>query len=540
MRLPKLHFIVLLSGFFLPSTILAGTDSDELNYSAIITFVLFIIVTLLITTWAATRTRSRKDFYAAGSSLGGFQNGVAIAGDYMSAASLLGMVGLLFLVGYDTLYFLVSLVMSWAVVLLLIAERLRNLGSYTFADVMTHRFNPGPMRILASSGTLAVAIPYLLAQMVAAGTLVEALFPLNYTQGVITVGILMTIYVSFGGMIATTWIQIIKAILLLGGGTILALGVLAHFNFSIFELAQAAVDKHPEGTGIMQPGGLYPDIISVLSLSLAFIGGTAGLPHVLMRFFTVPDGKQARRSAVVALSLISYFQIIVIFIGLGAVYFLVDHPVFTQGGLSLSGGNNMAAIHLSQVIGGDIFLGFISAVAFSTILAVVSGLTLSAAATVSHDLFANVLYKGNCDDKKELQISRITVVLLGMAAIALAILFEGENVGVLATLPLSIAASTNFPVLVLTMYWRGLTTKGALTGGYVGLALSVVLIILSPVVWVKALGFEEAIFPYSYPTLFSMGAAFFCAWFFSVTDKSEVAVQEKQLFEKQLLKSQLG
>ncbi len=400
---------------------------------------------MLITTWAALRTRSRADFYAAGRSLGGFQNGVAIAGDYMSAASLLGMVGLLFMAGYDALYFLVSLVMSWAVVLLLIAERLRNLGSYTFADVITHRFNPRPLRILAACGTLAVAVPYLLAQMVAAGTLVEALFPLSYAQGVITVGLLMTIYVSFGGMIATTWIQIIKAVMLLGGGTMLAFGVLYHLDFSLIGLAQEAVARHPEGEAIMQPGGLYPDILSVVSLSLAFIGGTAGLPHVLMRFFTVPDAKQARRSAVVALMLISYFQLLVCVIGLGAICFLVGHPLFTEGGLSLAGGSNMAAIHLSQIIGGDIFLGFISAVAFATILAVVSGLTLSAAATVSHDVFANVLRQGRCSEQEELNLSRLTVVLLGMAAVLLAIVFEGENVGVLATLPLSIAASANFP-----------------------------------------------------------------------------------------------
>ena len=536
----RLLSLVPLSSLSPAAAAAAEPPAGSLNYAAIVTFLLFLAATLLITTWAAMRTRSRKDFYAAGRAIGGVKNGVAIAGDYMSAASFLGMAGLLFLVGYDTLFFMVSLVLSWAVVLLLIADRLRNLGSYTFADAITHRFRPAPMRIMAAAGTLAVAVPYLLAQMVAAGTLVESLFGLSYLQGVITVGVLMTVYVTFGGMIATTWVQIVKAALLLGGGTILAFGVLAEFRFSFTELARTAVTTHPSGMGIMRPGGLYPDIISVLSLSLAFIGGTAGLPHVLMRFFTVPDGRQARNSAVIALCLIGYFQVLVYFIGLGAICFLVDHPLFTDGGLAVHGGNNMAAVHLSQVIGGDVFLGFISAVTFATILAVVSGLTLSAAATVSHDLFANVLYKGDCGERQELLVSRLTVVSLGVAGVALALLFEGENVGVLATLPLVIAASSNFPVLLLTMYWPGLTTRGALVGGYAGLSLSVILIVLSPLVWVKTLGFERALFPYAYPTVFSMGAAFVCAWLFSVTDRSDSGAEEKRLFQRQLVRSQLG
>ena len=520
----------------------AMTDGGlrELNYPAIASFLLFIIATLFITAYAALRTQSRNDFYVAGSTIGGLQNGIAISGDYMSAASFLGLVGLLFIGGYDTIYFIVNLILSWAVVLLLIAEKLRNLGSYTFADAVSVRLAPRPIRVLAAAGTLAVAIPYLLAQMVAAGTLVESLFGLSYIQGVLIVGVLMTIYVTFGGMIATTWVQIIKAVLLVVGGTILAVGVLLAFDFNANELADLAVNKHPEGLAIMQPGLLYPDIVTVISLSLAFIGGTAGLPHVMMRFFTVPDGVQARRSAAWAMGIISYFQLVVLIIGLGAIALLTDNPEFTNGGLNLIGGSNMAAIHLSQVIGGNIFMGFICAVAFATILAVVSGLMLSAATTISHDLFAGVIRKGSCTDAEELRVSRLTVVLLSIVGILLAILFKGQNVAVLATLPLVIAASANFPVLLLFMYWKGFTTRGALFGGYTGLLLAVSLIILGPTVWVNVLGYDEPIFPYAYPTLFSMGACFLFAWFFSITDNSPRAKTEADAFDEQLRRSQIG
>ena len=512
----------------------------DLNYPAIGSFALFIVATLFITVYAARRTRSRKDFYVAGSSIGGLQNGIAISGDYMSAASFLGLVGLMFIGGFDTIYFIVNLILSWAVVLFLIAEKLRNLGSYTFADAVSVRLAARPIRILAATATLAIAVPYLLAQMVAAGTLVESLFGLSYTQGVLIVGVLMTIYVTFGGMIATTWVQIIKAILLVGGGTILCIGVLVTFDFDINRLGGQAVGAHPQGLAIMQPGLLYPDIVSVISLSLAFIGGTAGLPHVLMRFFTVPDGIQARRSAAWAMGIISYFQFIVLVIGLGAIALVTDNPEFTRGGLDIIGGSNMAAIHLSQVVGGSIFMGFICAVAFATILAVVSGLMLSAATTISHDLFAGVIRKGVCTDAEELRVSRLTVVLLSITGILLAIQFKGQNVAVLATLPLVIAASANFPILLLFMYWKGFTTRGAVAGGYTGLLLAVSLIILGPNVWVNVLGYAEPLFPYAYPTLFSMGACFLFAWLFSITDKSRRAAAEADAFADQLRRSQVG
>jgi len=519
----------------------APAPVSGVNSVAVATFFLFVGATLVITWWAARRTHSRSDFYAASSRIGGVQNGFAIAGDYMSAASFLGLAGLTFIAGYDVTYFIVGLSVGWAVILLLIAERLRNLGSYTFADVVSIRLARAPIRTLAACGTLAVAVPYLIAQLVAAGTLVEGLFGLNYIKGVVVVGVLMTLYVSVGGMIATTWVQIVKAVLLLIGGTLLSIAVLTQFDFNLLALTAAAADKHPSGASLMAPGGLYSsDIISVLSIALAFIGGTAGLPHVLMRFFTVPDAVQARRSAAIALAIVTYFNWIVFIIGLGAVVMLTDHPDFTSGGLKLTGGSNMAAIHLSQFLGGDVFMGFISAVAFATILAVVSGLTLSAAATVSHDLYANVFKHGESTEAGELRVSRAAVFVIAVLGILLAILFEGQNVAVLATVPLAIAASVNFPILFLSIYWRGLTTRGAVVGGYFGLTVAVVLVILGPHVWVKALGFEHAIFPYTYPTLFSMPAGFAFAYIFSILDSSERAKRERSVFDEQTLRSEVG
>ncbi len=503
--------------------------------SASVTFLAFVACTLLITHWAARRTRSRADFYAAGSRITGTQNGFAIAGDAMSAASFLGLIGLTFTAGYDVLYFIVSLALSWAVVLLFIAVRLRNLGRYTFADAVCLRLDERQIRTFAACCTLVIAIPYLIAQLVAAGTLVQQLFALNYTPGVVVVGVLMTIYVIFGGMIATTWVQIIKAALLLGGGLALLLGVLYQFEFNVAEMFRVAVNVHPRSGKLLQPGGLYEgDLITVLSLSLAFIGGTAGLPHVLMRFFTVPDARQARQSAALALGLVCGFQVVVFLTGIGAIALLTNHPDYSPNGIQIMGGSNMVAIHTAHAVGGEMFMGFMAAVAFATILAVVAGLTLSVATTISHDLYANVLRRGHSNELEELRVSRVTAVLLGALGVGLSVLFEGQNVAVLATLPLAIAASSCFPVLLLAMYWRGLTTRGAVAGGYTGMLLSVTLVIAGPSVWVGALGFEQALFPYAYPTLFSMPAAFLLTWWFSVTDRGATAAAERAAYDGQL------
>jgi len=511
-----------------------------MNITAIVMFFLFVGITLVITVWASKRTKTRSDFYAAGKSIGGFQNGLAIAGDFMSAATFLGVTALVYSTGMDGMLFIIGGTLGWAVILLLVAERLRNLGQYTFSDVVAFRLARKPVRTMSAIGSLAVAIPYLLAQMVGAGALIQILFGLPYEVAVVLVGVLMTLYVMFGGMLATTWIQTIKAVLLLVGGTIIAFGVMSMMNFDFGDLLTAAVKEHPKGSAIMAPGVMFTDIITVISIGLAFVFGTAGLPHVLMRFFTVPNARQARRSVAYAIGFIGYFQSLIFIIGMGAIVYVTNNPEFLSADGSLLGGSNMSAIHLSKVIGGDLFLGFISAVAFATILAVVSGLTLSAAAAVSHDLYANVIKDGNADRDTELRISRITTLVIGLSTMALAILLEGENVAVLALIALAIAASVNFPVMFLSMYWSKFTTRGALAGGYAGLVTSLILVMLGPTVWVTLFGYEEAVFPYRYPTLFAMLANLLCAWWFSVSDKSERARREAEEFDAQWIQSEIG
>lgn len=494
----------------------------------------------MITYWAAKRTRSTSDYYAAGGGITGLQNGLAIAGDYMSAASFLGISGLVYLSGYDGLIYSIGFLIGWPLILFLIAERLRNLGRYTFADVASYRLQQLPIRTLSAFGALAVVALYLIAQMVGAGKLIQLLFGLPYEFAVVIVGVLMVLYVTFGGMIATTWVQIIKAVLLLSGATFMAIMVLRHVGFDLNVLFEQAIAVHDKGAQIMAPGGLVTDPISAISLGVALIFGTAGLPHILMRFFTVKDAKQARRSVFFATGFIGYFYILTFVIGFGAIVLLTKNPDFFEAGGLLIGGNNMAAIHLSQAVGGDIFLGFISAVAFATILAVVSGLTLAGASAISHDLYASVIKKGQVTGEHEIRVSRIATLVLGIVAIVLGILFEKQNVAFMVGLAFAIAASANFPILFLSMYWRKLTTRGALIGGFSGLLTAIVLVILGPIVWVDILGNAQAIFPYKYPALFSVIVAFTLIWFFSMTDKSEQGKKERALFEHQFIRSQTG
>jgi cation/acetate symporter len=521
---------------------------QPLNVPAIVMFLIFVIGTLGITYWAARRTKSAADFYAAGGGITGFQNGLAIAGDYMSAASFLGISGLVYASGYDGLIYSIGFLVGWPIILFMIAERLRNLGKYTFADVASYRLQQTPIRSLAACGTLTVVAFYLIAQMVGAGKLIELLFGLPYAFAVVIVGVLMIMYVTFGGMLATTWVQIIKACLLLFGATFMALAVLWHFNFNPGAMFAEAVEVHPNGRAIMAPGGLVTDPISAISLGLALMFGTAGLPHILMRFFTVPDAKQARRSVFYATGFIGYFYILTFIIGFGAITFLMAEPSFFQAGADgtidkikgLIGGTNMAAVHLAEATGGNLFLGFISAVAFATILAVVAGLTLAGASAVSHDLYASVFARGRVTETQEIRVSRIATIVLGIVAIALGILFEQQNIAFMVGLAFAIAASCNFPILFLSMFWKRLTTRGALIGGFLGLLAAVVLVILSPTVWVTVLGYETAVFPYKDPALFSMIVAFGGIWFFSVTDRSRTAREEEAAFEAQYVRSQTG
>jgi cation/acetate symporter len=512
----------------------------ELNIPAIIMFLIFIVGTLGITYWAANKTKSASDFYTAGGGITGFQNGLAIAGDYMSAAAFLGVSGLIYLKGYDGVIYAVSFLVGWPVILFFMAEKLRNLGKFTFADIAAYRLGQKEIRTLAAFGSLSVVILYLIAQMVGAGKLIQVLFGMEYEYAVFMVGALMIIYVTFGGMLATTWVQIIKACLLLSGVSFMAIMVLYHFNFSFESLAVKAVENHSLGEAILSPGGFISDPISAISLGMALMLGTAGLPHVLMRFFTVGNAKEARKSVVYATGFIAYFWVIITIVGFGAIAFLnsADGAQYFVDG-KLFGGNNMASVHLSHMLGGNAFLGFISAVAFATILAVVSGLTLAGASAISHDIYANVI-NPDASDENIVKISKITVIIVGIIGVTLGIAFESQNIAYMVGLAFGIAASANFPILFLSIYWQGLTTKGAFIGGFIGLITAVTLVILGPNVWVEILGNKEAIFPYAHPALFSVTVAFIGIWLFSQMDNSERAKKERELFRSQNVRANTG
>ena len=536
-----------------------STAKQATNWIAIIMFTAFVVATLGITKWAAGRTKSAADFYTAGGGITGFQNGLAIAGDYMSAASFLGISAAVMANGYDGLIYSIGFLVGWPILTFLLAERLRNLGKFTFADVAGYRFQQAPLRAFAASGTLVVVAFYLIAQMVGAGQLIKLLFGLDYWIAVVLVGVLMMIYVLFGGMTATTWVQIIKACLLLAGVTFMAFMVLASYGFSPEALFAKGVEvktyfaqeagKSPEdaaaaGLSIMGPGGFIKDPISAISFGMALMFGTAGLPHILMRFFTVPDAKEARKSVFWATTWIGYFYILIFIIGFGAIAMVLTNPEFAEAG-AIKGGagaSNMAAVLLAKAVGGNVFFGFISAVAFATILAVVAGLTLSGASAVSHDLYATVLKKGKADSASELKVSRITTFTLGVLAVLLGIAFEKQNVAFMVSLAFAIAASANFPVLILSLLWKDCTTRGAVIGGFLGLITSVALTVVSPSVWEATLGNPagSAWFPYTSPALFSMTVAFFSIWLFSVTDRSARATEERAAFKAQQVRAETG
>ncbi len=572
MRTSKL-FLGLLAVLASGAVLAAGADlgvaeKQATNWTAIIMFGVFVAGTMFITKWAASKTKSAADFYTAGGGITGFQNGLAIAGDYMSAASFLGISAAVMANGYDGLIFSIGFLVGWPIITFLMAERLRNLGKFTFADVAGYRFQQTPIRAFAASGTLVVVAFYLIAQMVGAGQLIKLLFGLEYWMAVVIVGALMMVYVLFGGMTATTWVQIIKAVLLLAGASFMAFMVLVKFGFSpeamfakaveikaglaakdaklIEEAAKAgkdiAVVAAAKGDSIMGPGTFVKDPISAISFGMALMFGTAGLPHILMRFFTVPDAKEARKSVGWATVWIGYFYILTFIIGFGAITFVLTNPEFLDAKGALKGGGNMAAIHLANAVGGNVFLGFISAVAFATILAVVAGLTLSGASAVSHDLYATVFKKGNADSASELRVSRITTIVLGIIAVVLGIAFEKQNIAFMVSLAFAIAASANFPVLFMSVLWKDCTTKGAVIGGFLGLISAVVMTVLSDSVWVATLGNPKgsAPFPYTSPALFSMTIGFVGIWIFSLLDRSANAQQERADFAAQLIRSETG
>jgi cation/acetate symporter len=484
-----------------------------MSYAAIFMFFAIVLLTLYITYWAAKRTKTTSAFYAANRNITGFQNGLALSGDYMSAASFLGIAGMVSLKGFDGLIYSIGFLVGWPLIMFLIAEPLRNLGKYTFSDVVAYRLRQKPVRIASSIGSLMTIAFYLIAQMVGGGSLINKLFGISYSSSVIIVGSVMTAYVLFGGMLATTWVQIIKAILLIGGATIMVLLTLSHFDYNPITLCRAAVDKFD--ISVISPGSYISNPWDAISLGLALMLGTAGLPHILMRFYSVPDARQARKSVFVATGLIGYFYILTFFIGFGAML-LVGKDLITAGG---DKGGNMAAILLANAIGGPGFMGFIAAVAFATILAVVAGLTLSGASTISHDLFLNVIRKGRADDKGEVKVARRATVLLGIIAIILGLAFKGQNVAFMVGLAFAIAASANFPSLLLSIVWRDFSTRGAVWSIITGSALSVILIILSPTVWVDVFHHTAAIFPLKNPALISLPASFLAGFLGSVLSR---------------------
>ena len=502
-----------------------------LNWVAISFFVGFVALTLVITWWAAKRTKTAKEFYAAGRSISGFQNGLALAGDYMSAASFLGIAGMVALQGYDGLIYSVGFLVGWPITMFLIAEPLRNLGKFTFADVVAYRLNPRPIRTAAAAGAVMTVIIYLLAQMVGAGKLIELLFRdphLKYWHAIVGVGALMMVYVLFGGMKATTWVQIIKAVLLIGGATVLVLMILAKFDFNPGLLFKRASEL-PRGPELIKPSAAHP--LDRISLGLALMFGTAGLPHILMRFYTVPDAKEARKSVFYATGWIGYFYILTFLIGFGAMVLVGEDKILKNGG------QNMAAPLLARELGGNAFFGFLSAVAFATILAVVAGLALAGASALSHDLYVGVIKKGQATEREQVMVARVGTVILGVLAVLLGIVFETQNVAYLVGLAFAVAASANFPALLLSIVWKRYTTAGAVASIVTGLVLAIGLIILGPDVWGPVFKNVKPIFPLKNPAIVSIPASFLAGILVSLVTRDR---QAEEKFEDEKLRSYLG
>ncbi|MGR7997192.1 MULTISPECIES: sodium:solute symporter family transporter [unclassified Xanthobacter] len=490
-----------------------------MNMIAISCFLAIVALSLAITWWAARNTKGTNDFYAAGGNVTSLQNGLALAGDALSAGAFLGLTGLIFANGFDGYIFAIGYSTGMPIVVFLLAERLRQMGKFTFSDVVSVHLDETPMRIFGAAASLVVIAFYLVAQIVGAGALIELLFGIDFKVAVALVGGLMICYVMFGGMMATTWVQIVKACLMLAGGALIAVLVLQRFGFDLAALLYGAASVRPNGADLLAPQAAARSPFSALSLALALMFGTAGLPHILMRFFTVPDARAARNSVVWGTAFISTFYAATAIFGFGAIVILSGDATAVGAGGKVIGGINMVAIHLARVLGGDIMLGLVSAVAFATILAVVAGLTLAGASAVSHDLYARVVLKGHVDEARELKISRMATVALGMLAIALGIAFQGQNVAYMISLAFAIACSSTFPVLVLSIYWRGLTTRGAIAGGSIGLLAALGLTVLGPSMWVKVFGFAAPVVSLDPPTLISMPLAFLTCWLVSMTQR---------------------
>ncbi|WP_309065310.1 solute symporter family protein [Microbacterium sp.] len=511
---------------FLPAAVSSADNNPVLNISI---FGAFVAVTLFIVIRASRNNKTAADYYAAGRSFSGPQNGFAIAGDYLSAASFLGICGAIALNGYDGFLYSIGFLVAWLVALLLVAELMRNTGKFTMADVLAFRLQQRPVRMAAALTTLAVCFFYLLAQMSGAGGLVSLLLGIDNEIGqslvIAIVGVLMILYVLIGGMKGTTWVQIVKAVLLIAGAIAMTLWVLALHGFSLNALLEAAVDKSPVGERILGPGLQYgANPLDFLSLGMALVLGTAGLPHVLMRFYTVPTAKEARRSVVWAIWLIGLFYLLTLVLGYGAGA-LVGPEVIE----SAPGGVNSAAPLLAQALGGPILMGFISAVAFATILAVVAGLTITAAASFAHDIYANVIRRGKdgtgtADPNGEVRVARRTVVVIGILAIVGGIGAQGQNIAFLVALAFAVAASANLPTILYSLFWRRFNTRGAVWSMYGGLATAIVLIIFSPVIsgGEKSMfpDVDFALFPLNNPGIVSIPLGFLLGWLGTVTSRT--------------------
>ena len=487
-----------------------ATAAPAASHASLWIFLAFVAATLLITWHSAKRSLGTNAYFAAGRRITGWQNGLAVAGDYMSAASFLGIAGMIAMNGYDGFMYSVGFLVAYLTVLFIVAEPLRNAGKYTMADVLAYRLKPRPVRAAAALSTLTVSIFYMIAQMVGAGVLVRQLMPgVSYELAVICVGVLMVVYVVFGGMLATTWVQIIKAVLLMGGSILLTVLVLRRYDFDLgafFTSLTAVTSTSPDGHAItrnfLTPGLIFKNPWDQISLGMALLLGTAGLPHILIRFYTVPDAKTARASVVWAMLIIGLFYIMTTFFGFGAATLLgPDH-------IAANGGTNMAAPELARFLGGDIFFAFICAVAFATILAVVAGLTISASTSFAHDFFVNVIHHGKeRQPGEEVRVARITAFVVGAAAIGIAIVLGPTvNVAFLVGLAFAVAASANLPVMVFSLYWRRFNTAGAVAGLLIGLASSIVLILVSPDFMTHPL------FPLKNPAIVSIPLGFLGAW----------------------------
>ncbi|MCF3943662.1 solute symporter family protein [Oceanobacillus alkalisoli] len=495
-----------------------------MDATVVILFLAIVILTLFITYYAAKRTKSTGDFYTAGGGLTGWQNGLAIAGDYLSAASFLGIAGMIALNGFDGFFYSIGFLIAYLVVLFLVAEPLRNLGKYTIADMINARFDAKKIRGAAALSTITIVLFYMIAQLVGAGALIQLLFGIDYWIAVLIVGVMMTIYVLFGGMIATSWVQITKAVLLMAGMFIISFLVLYHFNFNISSMFTAVKTATSHGADYLKPGVLYTDPLSTISLMVALVLGTAGLPHILMRFFTVKDAKTARSSVITATWTIGLFYILTLFLGFGAAAFVGQDSI-----LAANPGGNMAAPLLAQAIGGNILFAFISAVAFATILAVVAGLVLSGASAFAHDVYGEIIKKGKVTDREQMLAARYASLAVSVLSIALALGAQYLNVAFLVSLAFCIAASANLPVILYTVYWKRFNTAGAVSALLTGLFSALILVSMSPSVFSPvegaALFVGEPIFPIDNPAIVSVPLGFLAGIIGTLLSKEYNAVR---------------